>query len=162
MIESRQELYFSAFGNPKPQGSKRYVGNGRFVEASDVKPWRKAIAEAVFRTWTATGDERPFTEPVVVYATFFMPRPKSVKRWVPTVPPDLDKLCRALGDGLSVDSQAIVDDSLIIKWVATKIYADAREAGVRVAIKLATEQNIAEAELALDSLGFDVCEYCGK
>lgn len=162
MNETRQELYFSAFGTPRPQGSKRYVGNGRFVEASDVKPWRKAIAAAVQLAFEATGDERPFTAPVVVYATFFLPRPKSVKRLLPTVPPDLDKLCRGLGDGMSVDSKALEDDSLIVKWVASKVYADTREAGVRVAIKLATPENLAEAELASNSLDFGPCLVCGK
>lgn len=159
---TREELYFSAFGTPRPQGSKRYVGNGRFIEASDVMPWRKAIAEAVQLAFQATGDERPFTAPVVVYATFFLPRPKSVKRIFPTVPPDLDKLLRGLGDGLSINCKAIADDSLIVKWVASKVYADSREAGVRVAIKLATPENLLEAELASNSLDFGVCEHCGK
>lgn len=131
----REELYFTAFGTPRPQGSKRHIGNGRMVEASDVKPWRKAIAHAVFTAFTATGDERPFTEPVEVWATFFLPRPKSVKRLLPSVPPDLDKLCRALGDALSIDCQALADDSLIVKWHASKVYADDHDAGVRVAIK---------------------------
>lgn len=131
----REELYFTAYGTPRPQGSKRYIGNGRFVEASDVKPWRRAIAEAVRGAWEASGDDRPFTEPVVVWATFFMPRPKSVKRLLPSVAPDLDKLCRALGDAMSVDCQAIEDDALIVRWHVSKVYADDHEAGVRVAIK---------------------------
>lgn len=131
----RQELYFTAFGTPRPQGSKRHIGNGRMIEASDVKPWRRAIAEAVFRAWVATGDERPFTEPVVVWATFYLPRPKSVKRLLPSVPPDLDKLQRALGDALSIDCGALSDDSLIVKWHTSKVYADDHDAGVRVAIK---------------------------
>lgn len=130
-----KELYFTALGVPRPQGSKRYIGNGRFVEASNVKPWRRCIAEAVKRAQTATGDETPFSEPVVVYATFYLPRPKSVRRLLPSVAPDLDKLCRALGDALSVDAGVIEDDALIIKWHASKLYADQRDAGVRVAIK---------------------------
>ena len=131
----REELYFTAFGTPRPQGSKRHIGNGRMIEASDVKPWRKAIADAVFRAYVATGDDRQFTEPVVVWATFFLPRPKSVKRLLPSVPPDLDKLCRALGDALSIDSNALADDSLIVRWHVSKVYADDHDAGVRVAIK---------------------------
>lgn len=132
----RQELYFTALGTPRPQGSKRYVGNGRFIEASDVKPWRKAIAQAVGRALVATGDNSQFTEPVVVWATFYLPRPKSVKRAHPSVAPDLDKLCRALGDALSVEEPAVlVDDSLIVRWHAAKVYADMHDAGVRVAIK---------------------------
>jgi Holliday junction resolvase RusA-like endonuclease len=132
---SRQEFYFTALGIPRPQGSKRYVGNGRFIEASNVKPWRKAIAEAVEVARIATGDDSVFTEPVIVWATFFLPRPKTVKRLLPTVPPDLDKLMRGLGDGMSVDSTMLSDDSLIVKWHAGKIYADEHDAGVRVAIK---------------------------
>ena len=137
-MTSRSELYFTSFGTPRPQGSKRHVGNGILIEASDVKPWRKAIAEAVFRAYLATGDERPFTEPVVVWATFFLPRPKSVKRLLPSVPPDLDKLQRALGDALSIDCQALKDASLIVRWHTSKVYADNHDAGVRVAIKTVT------------------------
>jgi crossover junction endodeoxyribonuclease RusA len=133
---TRKELYFTAFGTPRPQGSKRHFGNGVMIEASDVKPWRKTIANAVFEAWTRSGDERPFTEPVVVWATFYMPRPKSVKRFFPSVAPDLDKLQRALGDALSIDSQALLDDALIIKWFATKVYADGHEPGVSVGIRL--------------------------
>jgi crossover junction endodeoxyribonuclease RusA len=133
---TRKELYFTAFGTPRPQGSKRHVGNGVMIEASDVKPWRKAIANAVFEAWTRSGDERPFTEPVVVWATFYMPRPKSVKRFLPSVAPDLDKLQRGLGDALSIDSQALLDDALIVKWFATKVYADGHEPGVSVGIRL--------------------------
>lgn len=132
----RQEFYFTAFGTPRPQGSKRYVGNGRFVEASDVKPWRKTIADAVFRAWVSSGDDRPFTEPVIVWATFYLPKPKTVKRLLPSVAPDLDKLQRALGDALSVDSNCIEDDALIVKWHSSKVYAATPEdAGVKVAIK---------------------------
>lgn len=135
----RDELYFTAFGVPKPQGSKRHVGNGRMVEASDVKPWRKAIADAVFRAWVATGDDRPFTEPVVVWATFHLPKPKTVKRLFPSVAPDLDKLQRALGDALSVDCNALVDDAIIVRWHSAKVYAATPDdVGVRVAIKTVT------------------------
>jgi len=133
---SRQEFYFTAFGEPAPQGSKN-VYNGRLVEASKkLKPWRAAVAEAVERAFVATGDRSMFTGPVVVRAVFYLPRPKSVKRFLPTVPPDIDKLQRALGDAMSVDSQLIQDDSLIVSWIPAKIYAAAPEdAGVRVAIR---------------------------
>ena len=133
---TRRELYFTAYGDPKPQGSKRHVGNGVLIEASNVKPWRQTIAAAVFDTWVRSGDNSPFTEPVVVFATFYMPRPKSVKRPLPSVAPDLDKLCRALGDGLSIDCEALADDALIVAWKAAKVYADGQEPGVSVAIRL--------------------------
>jgi Holliday junction resolvase RusA-like endonuclease len=140
-MNDRQELYFTAYGIPRPQGSKRHVGNGVMIEASDVKPWRKAIANAVFEAWLRSGDDRAFTGPVVVWATFFMPRPKSVKRFLPTVSPDLDKLQRALGDALSIDSKALTDDAIIVKWHSAKVYADSHEPGVIVAIKALNPQN---------------------
>lgn len=160
----RQELYFTAFGDPAPQGSKN-VYNGRLVEASKkLKPWRAAVADAVFRTFVATSDESQFTEPVIVYATFYLPRPKSVKRLLPSVPPDLDKLQRALGDALSIDAKVLADDSLIVQWVSTKLYSDAHNAGVRVAVKVATADEL--ARIARDSLLIDedpdVCICCGR
>ncbi len=132
----RQELYFTAFGDPAPQGSKN-VYNGRLVEASKkLKPWRAAVADAVFRAFVATGDESQFTEPVEVTATFYLPRPRTVKRLLPSVPPDLDKLQRSLGDALSVDAKVLADDSLIVKWNASKLYAEnLNDTGVRVAIR---------------------------
>lgn len=147
---NRQELSFHVRGiEPGPQGSKRYLGvskggKPRFVEASDkVAPFRTAVADAVFREFMASGDDRWFTTPVVVWATFYMPKPPTVKRFWPSVAPDTDKLCRALGDGLSVNAGAMQDDALIVKWVATKVYAPTPEdIGVRVTIK--TLERVAE------------------
>lgn len=132
----RQELYFTAFGDPAPQGSKN-VYNGRLVEASKkLKPWRAAVTDAVFRAFVATGDESQFTEPVEVTATFYLPRPRTVKRLLPSVPPDLDKLQRSLGDALSIDAGVLADDSLIVRWHASKVYAESpNDTGVRVAIR---------------------------
>lgn len=160
---TREELYFTAYGIPRPQGSKRYVGNGRFVEASNVKPWRTAIRDAVYRTVIETGDERQFTEPVVVYATFFLPRPKTVKRALPSVPPDTDKLQRALGDALSVDAQIVADDSLIVLWVASKVYADEQDVGVRVSVRLATPEELDRARRLQEAADeAEICQVCGR
>ena len=161
----RSELYFTAFGEPAPQGSKTVGRNGQVFESSKkLKPWRKAVADAVFRAFVATGDERQFTEPVVVWATFFLPRPKSVKRLLPSVAPDLDKLCRALGDALSIDSNVLADDALIVKWHASKVYADEHDIGVRVAIKLATDEQLIAFNRERERLSFSepVCHCCGK
>ena len=119
------------YGEPAPQGSKRYLGNGRFIEASKkLAPWRAAVALAVRQL----GDVDPFTGPVLVQAVFFLPRPKTIRRLWPTVPPDTDKLLRALGDGLSVDSNILADDSLIVRWEAEKRYADEHPPGASVRI----------------------------
>lgn len=143
---TRQELAFIVHGLPATQGSKRYLGNGRFIEASkDLKPWRAAIADAVFRKMIMTADERQFTEPVVIQVTFYLPKPKTVERLWPSGlrDKDLDKLQRALGDGLSVDSQVLADDSLVVKWEAKKVWAPTPEdMGAKVYIRLATDEDM--------------------
>jgi len=119
------------YGEPAPQGSKRHVGNGRMVEASKkVAPWRKAVQLAVsssFPEWVA------FEEPVEVWATFYLPRPSSVKRAVPSVPPDLDKLERGLFDALTI-AGVWRDDSLVVKAHSQKLYADTKAPGVEIHI----------------------------
>lgn len=127
-----RSLDLSIVGEPAPQGSKRYIGNGRFIEASKkVAPWRAAVANAV----ALLGDMEQFVTPVVVEVTFYLPRPKSVRRLWPTVPPDLDKLCRSLGDGLSVNCDLLADDSIVVRWEAEKRYADGRPSGAEVTIR---------------------------
>jgi len=96
-----------------------------------LKPWREAIKLAAIDAFEKK-QMFPFQEAIVVEVVFHMPKPKTVKRIWPTVPPDTDKLCRALGDGLSVDAAVIQDDSLIVKWVATKIYSNQPGAIVRI------------------------------
>ena len=130
-----------AFGTPRPQGSKRHVGNGRLVEASDVKPWRATVANAAFQAMSDEGLET-FDTPLVVEVVFFLPRPRSVKRLWPSVAPDTDKLCRAIGDAVSIDSPIVSDDSLIVRWHASKVYADDREPGVWVSIREASAADL--------------------
>lgn len=133
---------------PAPQGSKRYVGGnrasgGRFIEASKkLEPFRQAIGQAVIDHMEQTGDTTPFTEAVEVEAIFVLPRPKTVKRFWPTVPPDTDKLCRALGDSLSLErycngNPLIQDDSLIVTWRAQKVYGEPDEIGVYFTVSAA-------------------------
>jgi Holliday junction resolvase RusA-like endonuclease len=124
---------------PAPQGSKRYLGNGRFVESSKkLEPWRQAVAHAVKEMQKQTNDEM-FTEACIVTVDFYLPKPKTVKRELPTVAPDLDKLQRSLGDSISLPkySQLIEDDSLIVKWISRKLYSTQEEMGCKVSIELA-------------------------
>lgn len=141
---TRNKLSIRVYGTPRPQGSKRYLGNGRFVEASDVKPWRAAIAQAVRDEWQRDDDSTSFEDPVVVTCVFYMRKPKTVFRLWPSVAPDLDKLVRAVGDALNVDCAALKDDSLIVKWEAFKIYApNPEDEGVSVSIRLASAADLA-------------------
>jgi len=99
------------------------------VEANKHLPeWRQAVYEAL----SASGIK--FDGAVTVTSCFYLPRPKTNKRFRMTTKPDLDKLQRAIGDSL-VKAGTIVDDSYIICWNAYKTYADATEPGVKLLIE---------------------------
>lgn len=113
-------ITFWVDGIPAPQGSKKHVGNGRLIESSKALPaWRKAVTEAARQAHTET----PIDRPVTVRADFFMPRPKRPRFDVPATAPDLDKLQRAIGDGME-QGGLLANDSRIVQWVATKHYGE--------------------------------------
>lgn len=119
-------------GDPAPQGSKKHVGGGRMVESSKkVAPWRKAVLEAVQEQHPAL---EPYTTAVEVTTIFYIPRPKSVRRTLPTVPPDLDKLERGLFDALTI-AGVWADDSLVVKSHAMKVYAEMFPPGAAVIVQ---------------------------
>lgn len=143
-------LTFTVYGEPAPQGSKKSIGNGRFIESSKrLKPWRAVVADSAFKAWVDSGLPR-FEVPVVVSVVFFIRRGKSVKReWpVSRTDGDTDKLLRAIGDALSVDSGVLADDSLIVKWNnPVKIYADGHEPGAWIRIR---EANSLDKQVPLE------------
>jgi crossover junction endodeoxyribonuclease RusA len=125
-------------GIPAPQGSKRHVGNGRMVEASKaVGPWREAIRAETQRQLGAAGPERG---PVQAKIVFWLPRPAGhystragheteIKPSAPAWPdhrPDLDKLTRAVLDGLTAGG-AFSDDCQVVAYGAVKGWASAAE-----------------------------------
>lgn len=126
------DVTFTVEGVPAPQGSKKgFVVGKRAVLVDDnkavLKPWREAIAKAADLGVTFEG-------PVEVVAWFFLPRPRTVRRKYPTTVPDLDKLMRALGDGMK-DGGLVRDDSLIVNENIKKRYADGRVPGVDVTVR---------------------------
>jgi len=134
------ELFFEVYGIAAPQGSKKSIGGGRFIEASKKLPaWRKRVREAAEvaianQGWVTLSGASELT------VVFFLPRPKSVapgKRLLPTVPPDIDKLIRAVADSCS-DALVWEDDSLVCKVTAYKIYDDQHEAGAMITVKSLT------------------------
>lgn len=114
-------IQFFVHGEPAAQGSKRHVGNGRMIEMSKKLPkWRASVKEAAA---TAHQGNPPIDAPVRVTARFFMPKPKRPMFPMPAVAPDLDKLCRAVGDALE-QSGLLKNDSRIISWDASKSFAE--------------------------------------
>jgi crossover junction endodeoxyribonuclease RusA len=109
-------------GIPAPQGSKRHVGGGRMIEMSKaVGPWREAVRA---ETQRAMLGQAPTQRPVSVLVQFYMPRPKSLAKTVtlPAKRPDIDKLARAVLDGLT-EGGAWLDDGQVIALFLRKHYA---------------------------------------
>lgn len=65
----------------------------------------------------------PLEGSIIILVTFYLKRPKTVKRKYPDVKPDIDNYCKALCDSLN----GIVwkDDSQIIDLFASKRYSEA-------------------------------------
>jgi Holliday junction resolvase RusA-like endonuclease len=129
-----EQIQLTITGDPAPQGSKRII-HGRLVEASSgkLKKWRKAI-EIACREYQ---NQNILLGPLEVQVHFYLPRPASVKqskRFYPIVPPDLDKLCRGLLDGIGQSEVIWGDDSQVVKLIAYKSYADDTESGAVVTI----------------------------
>lgn len=117
------------YGVPVPQGSKN-VYRGRLVEAqgTKLKVWREEVKQAAAKVY----QDEPLTGAIRLEVTFWMPRGKTVKRELPTVPPDGDKLLRAIGDSLT--GTIYVDDSQITDCTIFKRYADDRMPGATIRI----------------------------
>jgi len=129
------EITFDVLGRPAPQGSKKSIGNNRFVESSKYLPaWRNAVRQAAELAVTDEGWVRA-EGPVELEVMFYLDRPSSVsktKRGYPIVPPDVDKLIRGVGDALT--GVVYDDDSQIIRVLAWKTYADNREPGAFIRV----------------------------
>ena len=127
-----QAVSFRVYGVPVPQGSKN-VYRGRLVEAQGkkLKDWREAVKKAAEDNYQGELIEGPVELQVIFYIT----KPKTVKREFPTVPADLDKLIRAIGDALS--GSVYKDDSQIISITADKRYGDPAGAVITILKKTA-------------------------
>jgi Holliday junction resolvase RusA-like endonuclease len=125
------KLEFTVHGDPKPQGSKRgfvtKTGKVAMVEMAGValKSWREAIAwtargEAAKQNWEVTD------QPITMEVIFYMKKPQKPKFVLPAVRPDIDKLLRALLDGLTQAKTVYVDDSQVCILQASKTYGEPR------------------------------------
>jgi Holliday junction resolvase RusA-like endonuclease len=127
------EVSLSVTGNPASQGSHAIM-HGRIVQVngSKHKAWRKAIVQEAIAT--LPDDWQPIDEPCELIVNFYLPKPKTVDRQLPSVSPDLDKLIRAVGDSLT-DSGVVTDDSRIVRISARKLYAEGIEPGATISVK---------------------------
>lgn len=114
-------IAFRVHGVPTPQGSKRHVGKGVMVESGGEKlrTWREDVKHAAL---DAMNGHPPFEGALEVRVTFYLPKPKTVKRDLPHVRPDLDKTLRSLLDACTA-AGVFVDDAQITDVWAAKRYA---------------------------------------
>jgi len=122
-------------GSPRPQGSKKAFARGKsivLVEANKELPaWREHMTRML--QLKQMEETQPFTTAVNVALTFWLPRPKSVKRQYATGTYDIDKLTRAVLDSVT-KAGVWRDDSDVVDLTVRKTYADNHEPGVLISI----------------------------
>lgn len=116
----RQEIQFFVAGKPAPQGSKRSVGRGRFIEASKYLPvWREAVVSAARQSYQG----EPIDVPVRVRVIVFIDQPKKPKyALAPATPPDVDKVARGILDALKIGG-IYRDDALVVSLEIDKMWS---------------------------------------
>lgn len=117
---------FFVTGRPVPQGSLKFI-NGRaiHVRANDLALWRADIANTARNAQITKAQEG-----VEIHLTFIFKKPKTVTRIEPHLRPDIDKLARAVLDGLT--GVAYDDDQQVVKLIAIKEYGDTEGVWIRV------------------------------
>lgn len=135
------------YGQPAPQGSKKFVGmsksgHAKLVEHSKrVKPWREAVKDAALAVRFGEGTSWTMLDgPLSVRMVFTFHRPQShyrsgknaalLKPGAPSRPmgaPDLSKLIRSTEDALT-DAGIWRDDSRVVEYTNTaKVYVGDKE-----------------------------------
>lgn len=130
-------IHLRVFGTPASQGSKRWLPNGRMIEADKkVRPWRHAVYAAVQHD---APDLTTIDGPVSVRVTFMFERPKAhyrtgrnagmLRDGAPefvTRTPDIDKVVRATLDPLT-EVGVWRDDAQVVMLHARKRYCSPEE-----------------------------------
>lgn len=128
-------LSFFVAGEPATKGSYRAFRNGGFANSNPrTKNWEMRVAH---ECQAALDDWPPCYEgAVIIECDFRLPRPKSLPKKVlhHIKKPDLDKLMRAVLDGIT--GIAIKDDSQVIRLEGGKRYADEKlPMGVHIEVR---------------------------
>jgi crossover junction endodeoxyribonuclease RusA len=124
-------------GVPQPQGSVKSVGAHRVIHSNDkaLRPFREAVA---YHAVQARPDGWGTNAPCLVALTFMFNRPASAPKRNPpaykSTRPDLDKLVRAVLDGLT--GVVFCDDARVVELTAVKRYSDEDRPGVFVFIRV--------------------------
>lgn len=123
---------FVVKGHPAPKGSRVFLGKGASKESSaGCKPWVEAVATMARAQMRGAEALAP---PYEIGLGFWMPRPADPKYSWPSKDGDLDKLARAVLDGLT-QGGLIVDDRHVVQLDTTKAFAEeGKSTGVSIVI----------------------------
>ena len=140
---------FFVSGKAVPQGSLKFInGHAIHVRAQDLALWRADIARVAKLSHIQKAEEG-----VEITLTFVVTRPKSVKRLEPHTRPDLDKLIRAVLDGLT--GVAYEDDGQVTKVIAQKQYGT----NEGVWIRLVDNKKLRDSQLASVKVSTEINAY---
>jgi len=123
VLATRRRVCFTVLGHAQPKGSARgFVPKGwtRPIITSDnprTKEWEQRIATEAQHV----GGDLLFTGPVLLVASFYLPRPKTGKAKHHMTRPDADKLARCVLDALS--GVLYHDDGQVVQLHVRKQYA---------------------------------------
>lgn len=115
---------------PAQQGSLKHIGRGRLIHTNkaELTDWRNAVQNRVEAYRERVPEHGlPYTGAVWMRLVVSVARPPSVsrrKRPYPSVKPDLDKLCRSVGDALK-QCGVMCDDAQIVEFTRlAKVYCN--------------------------------------
>ena len=123
-------IVIRVFGTPAPKGSMKLVEYGKGKRrlprpimvadnSHELQAWSRAVATCA--RVAMIGKAMYVDTALAVRATFILPRPASVKRLMPSVRPDLDKLIRSTLDAMT--GVVFDDDARIVRFQdPTKVY----------------------------------------
>jgi crossover junction endodeoxyribonuclease RusA len=140
--------HFFVKGRPIPQGSLKFInGHAIHVRAQDLALWRADIANTARSVILEKAQEG-----VEVNLTFVLAKPKTVTRKEPHIRPDIDKLVRAVLDGLT--DVAYRDDEQVVKLSASKEYGETQGVWIRIIDRAKLSSTLFNAKVAIED-GFN-------
>jgi len=106
--------------NPIAKGRPR-IGNGRAYTPAKTRIFEHSIQTLAKHYMRLNGRIEPLRGPLEVLVAFHLKKPKSVRRELPEVKPDLDNLVKGLFDGCN--GVLWIDDAQICMMSVTKTYS---------------------------------------
>lgn len=122
-------IEFTIPGAPVPKGRPRITRSGRAYTPEATRAYEALVARLAL---VARGQAKPFSEPVSLWLTAYVPIPPSWPKAKqskarsgelrPRSKPDLDNVLKAVADAMN--GIAYTDDALVVALTATKYYSE--------------------------------------